>query len=92
MFRILQISIQAVEIKPSSMDWKLFIISCSYNVRITISNLHVLINSGARGIAFIEMDCVHHDQMEGNKLEQCEELEVIDIRPRKWRTITSMTK
>jgi hypothetical protein len=53
---------------------------------------HVLIDCGATGIAFIDKDFVRHYQLKEKTRKESRELEVIDGRPIKSGTISTIGK
>jgi hypothetical protein len=74
------------------VESKHLIVKCSLKIEGKIIDTHALINCGATGIAFIDIDFVCYQQWQGQKLKQSSELEVIDVGPIESGTITTMTK
>jgi hypothetical protein len=91
-FGISQFSIQSAEMKESSMESKHLVVKCSLKIGNKFIDTHALIDCGATGIAFIGKDFVRHHQLKQRKLKESRELEVIDGRPIKSGTITTMAK
>jgi hypothetical protein len=91
-FGISQFSIQSAEIKESSMESKHFIVKYSLRIEDKIIDNYTLIDCGATGIAFIDKDYVRHYHLEEKELRESRDLEVIDRRPIKSGTITTMAK
>jgi hypothetical protein len=91
-FDISQFSIQSAEIKESSMKSKHLIVKCSLRIEDKIIDTHALIDCRATGIAFIDKDFVCHHQLKEKEFRESRELEVIDGRPIKSGTITTMAK
>jgi hypothetical protein len=64
----------------------------SLKIRDRLIDTHALIDCAAMGIAFVDKDFVHHNQLEEKEIQQSRELEVIDGRPIKSATIMTMAK
>jgi hypothetical protein len=74
------------------MESKHLVVKYSLKIEDEIIDFHALIDYAATGITFLEKDCVCHHQFEEHELEESWELEVIDRRPIKSGTITTMAK
>jgi hypothetical protein len=74
------------------MESKYLVMKCLLKMEDKIIDTHALMDCGATEIAFIDKDFVCHHQLEEKKLQELREIEVIDGRPIKLGTITTMTK
>jgi hypothetical protein len=74
------------------MESKHLVVKCSLKIGEKVVNTHASIDCGATGIAFVDKDFVCHNQLEGKELKESQELEVIDRRPIKSGTITSIAR
>ena len=74
------------------MDSKHFVVKYSLKIKDKVIQIHTLIDCGATGIVFVDKDFICHYELEEKELKDIRELEVIDRRPIKSGTITTIAK
>jgi len=81
-----------VEVLEGSMEGKHLVITCTLTMHNQEIPMHVRIDCGATGIAFIDQDFARHHQIPLQELKEMKHVEVIDRRPIESGDITHIAK
>ena len=80
-FGISRLSVSKVEVLDESMEGKHLVITCTLTVNNQEIPTHSLIDCGATGIAFMDLDFARNYQIPLQELREKRQVQVIDGRP-----------
>jgi hypothetical protein len=87
-----QFLINSAEIQESLMESKYLVVKCALKIGNRLIDTQTLIDYGATGTPFVDKDFVLLHQLDEKELRESRELEVVDGRPIKSGTITTIAK